>query len=87
MQKLSLPTTSAGYIVEHILKMSNFRIGDAMVSENHHNFIINTGNATAESYLSVMREIIERTKKTCGIQLIPEIFLLGFTDREIENLY
>ena len=87
MQRLSLPTTSAGYIIEHILKMTDFRVGDAMISEAHHNFIINVGNATAEDYIAVMREIIQRTKTMLGVQLIPEIFLMGFTAQELEGIY
>ena len=87
MKKLNLPTTSAGYIIEHILKMTNFRIGDAQISKAHHNFIVNVGDATADDYLAIIKEIIKRTKETLGIELIPEIFLIGFTGREQEGIY
>ncbi len=87
MKKLNLPTTSAGYIIEHILKMTNFRIGDAQVSKAHHNFIVNIGDATAEDYLAVIKEIIKRTKDALGIELIPEIFLIGFTEEEKKGIY
>ncbi len=86
MKKLNLPTTSAGYIIEHILKMTNFRIGDAQISEAHHNFIVNVGDATADDYLAVIKEIIKKTEASLGIRLIPEIFLIGFTQQEQEEI-
>lgn len=83
--KLGFPTTSVGFIVEHELGMTDFRIGDAAVSTNHHNFIVNLGHATASDYLSVVKEIYRRTKEKLGIELVPEIFFLGFEDNEIKE--
>lgn len=83
--KLGFPTTSVGFIVEHELKMTDFRVGDAAVSANHHNFIVNLGHATASDYLKVVKEIYRRTKKKLGIELVPEIFFLGFEDDEIKE--
>lgn len=76
----NFPTTSVGYIVEHQLKMTGFRIGDAMVSPNHHNFIVNMGKATAADYLAVIKEITRRTKQELNIEIKPEIFFLGFEE-------
>lgn len=76
--RLGYPTTSVGYIVEHVLKMTGYRAGDAAISTAHHNFIVNEGHATAKDYRAVMNEIARRTKEECGITLISEIFLLGF---------
>jgi len=76
-EKLGYPTTSAGYIIEHPLKMTGFRIGDAMIATTHHNFIVNMGKATAKDYLAVIKEIQKRSKKEVGIELIPEIVMLG----------
>lgn len=87
MDDWGFPTTSVGYIVEHILKMSEFSIGDAEVSTAHHNFIVNKGNATAKDYLTVIKEIIKRTKEELDIKLVPEIFLLGFSDKELEDIF
>jgi UDP-N-acetylmuramate dehydrogenase len=83
-EKFGYPTTGTGYIVEHILKMTGFRIGDAAISTAHHNFIINEGKATAKDYLAVMKEIAQRTHKELDIKLIPEIILLGFSEDEIK---
>jgi UDP-N-acetylmuramate dehydrogenase len=82
-ERLGFPTTSAGYVVEHVLKMGDYRIGNAGVSTAHHNFVVNLGGATASDYLSVLGEIVRRTKDATGIDLIPEIFLLGFSQEEL----
>lgn len=76
-ERLDLPTTSAGYIIEHILKMGGYKVGGAMISTAHHNFIVNNGGATAADYLAVMREVQKRAHEKLGIELEPEIVLLG----------
>lgn len=85
-EKLGYPTTSVGYIVEHVLNKKSFQIGDAKVSDRHAAFIENTGSATAQDYLKVIRTIIEETKEKTGITLKPEIFFLGFSDSELEGI-
>jgi hypothetical protein len=65
--------------------MGGFRIGDAMVSQEHHNFIVNAGKAKARDYLAVMKEIYKRAKNELDVELIPEIFLLGFKDSQIRQ--
>ncbi len=82
-EKFGYPTTATGYIVEHVLKMKGFKIGDAAIYPKHHNFIVNEGNATAKDYLAVMKEIYDRAKEKLGIKLRPEMFLLGFDDEKI----
>lgn len=76
-ERLGYPTTSVGYIVEHVVKMSGFHVGDAYISPSHHNFIENKGNATAKDYKAVITEIQKRVKTTTGIEIEPEIFFLG----------
>lgn len=84
--KLGYPTTSVGYIVEHILHKKGFNIGDAKVSEKHAAFIENTGTATAKDYLEVIKTIVTQTKEKTGITLKPEIFFLGFEDSELVGI-
>ena len=85
-ERLGYPTTGIGYIVEHVIKFSGFRVGDAAVSLAHHNFIENAGNATAKEYISVIKEIQKATLKANGLKLHPEIFFLGFTEQEIKDI-
>lgn len=84
-EKLGLPTTSTGFVVEHLLKMTGFRIGDAAISKDHHNFIVNEGRSTAREYLEVMKTIYKRAKEELKVELVPEIFLLGFEENEIKE--
>lgn len=43
------------------------------VSEKHSNFIVNTGDGTAEDYLSIAYEIIDKVKEKYGIKLVMEV--------------
>lgn len=75
------PTPSVGYIVDKIVKLSGYRMGDAAISDAHKNFIVNQGQATARDYLRVMEKIFQEVRRKTGIKLVPEIFLLGFNPR------
>ncbi len=85
-EELKFPTTSVGYIVEHILNKKNFQVGDAKVSDKHAAFIENVGQATARDYLEIIKIIIEETKNKTGITLKPEIFFLGFKKQDLEGI-
>ena len=43
------------------------------VSEKHSNFIVNTGNGTAEDYLNIAYEIQDKVKEKYGIKLVMEV--------------
>lgn len=77
---LGYPTTSVGYIIEHILNMTGYQVGGAAISPNHHNFIVNVGGATAKDYLAVRDEIVRRAKEVIGLELEDEIIRLGEFD-------
>lgn len=47
--------------------------GGACVSEKHCNFIVNTGNASAEDYLALVDEIIEKVRDKYGVELQTEM--------------
>ena len=51
--------------------------GDAQVSRNHANFIVNTGKATASDVLSIIEHIERKVKAEKGIELEREVRLLG----------
>jgi len=81
-KRLGVPTQSTGYLIENVLKLTGFKIGDAAISKIHHNFIVNQGHATARQFLGVMKKIYVEAQKV-GIKLKPEIVLLGFSKDEI----
>jgi len=76
-ERLNFPTTSAGYIVEHVLKLGGRKVGGAKISTAHHNFIVNDGGATARDYMELLNLIRDETKKMLKIDLVPEMILLG----------
>ncbi len=53
------------------------RVGGAMISEKHANFIVNTGGATAKDILALLHLAQERVGKETGIRLQPEIRVIG----------
>ena len=57
--------------------LKGFSIGGAMVSTKHANFIVNTGNATAEDIEAVIVEISKKVKRKTGIKLIQEVRVIG----------
>jgi UDP-N-acetylmuramate dehydrogenase len=66
----------AGKLIEKA-GLKGKRIGGAMVSEEHANWIVNTGGATAKDILSLMDLIRDEVKRMTGIHLEPEIKILG----------
>jgi len=52
-------------------------IGNAEVSDKHANFIINSGSASAEDIESLILLIQEKVKLDHGIDLIPEVRIVG----------
>ena len=57
------------------------RKGDAMVSEKHCNFLINTGDATAADIESLGEEVRRRVKAQSGVDLQWEIRRIGVPAR------
>lgn len=66
----------AGRLIE-AADLKGARIGDAQVSTRHANFIVNRGNAKAEDVLTLMKLIKEEVSKRFGIDLTPEVRVLG----------
>lgn len=65
------PGDSAGRIIES-LGLKGMKIGGAMVSEKHANFIINTGSATGEEIKELINKVRDIVKEKTGIELILE---------------
>ncbi len=72
----NMPGQPAGKIIEE-LGMKGMNNGDAQISEKHANFIINKGNAKASDILKLIALIQARAKKEKGINLEPEIVIIG----------
>lgn len=67
---------AAGYLIESV-GLKGFIIGGAKISDKHANFIVNTGNATAEDILNLMDKAVHCVENFYGIHLEPEVNILG----------
>lgn len=70
------PGEFAGRLLESV-GMKGCRIGGAVVSTQHANFILNMGGASAEDVYALMCEGQRRVYEAYGIRLEPEIRLIG----------
>jgi len=66
----------AGRIIE-AAGLKGLRIGGARVSEQHANFIVNTGGATAKDVTNLIEAVQERIWTDMGIRLEPEVVIIG----------
>jgi UDP-N-acetylmuramate dehydrogenase len=69
------PAASAGQLIDRA-GCKGLRIGEAMVSERHANFIINCGQATAADTLRLIDAVRERVLTHAGIVLELEVRIL-----------
>ncbi len=53
------------------------KVGDAMISSKHANFIVNKGNATTRQILSLINIVIDEVKSKTGIELKTEVEVVG----------
>ena len=70
------PGDYAGRLIEQA-GLKGLRIGDAQVSTEHANFIINIGQATASDVYTLILKIHEEVRRQFGISLDLEIQLVG----------
>lgn len=66
----------AGRLVEKV-GLKGKRIGGAMISDKHANFIVNTGDAKAEDILALLCLAREKVRDETGVELVPEIQVVG----------
>jgi UDP-N-acetylenolpyruvoylglucosamine reductase len=66
----------AGKLIDE-LGLKGTRVGGAVVSDIHGNFIINEGNATATDVLKLIELIKQRAKAARGIDLETEVEIIG----------
>lgn len=66
------PGQSAGRLID-LAGCKGLQVGGARVSEQHANFIVNTGEATFEDVTGLMALVQKRVQDAHGVQLIPEV--------------
>jgi len=70
------PGRSAGQLIEEA-GLRGTRIGDAQISHQHANYIVNTGRAKAAEVLKLINLAKERVNQLFGVELELEIELIG----------
>lgn len=81
VEAISVPTperiTSAGYLIDKA-GLKGKRIGDAMISDLHANFILNMGQAKAEDVVGLVTLMKDEVYKRFGVHLALEVKTVGF---------
>jgi UDP-N-acetylmuramate dehydrogenase len=70
------PARHAAQLIESA-GLKGHRIGGAVVSDKHANFIINTGDATADDVEQLIQHIRDVVLDRHGISLEPEVHIVG----------
>ena len=85
-QPLSMPSAGStfkrpeGYFAGKLIEdagLKGYSIGGAKVSEKHSGFIVNTGNATAQDVLLLIRHIQKTVEEKFGVELKTEVKIVG----------
>ena len=70
------PSIPAGRLIEE-LGMKGASVGGAVVSQEHGNFIVNDGNATARDVLALIALLQSKARAGRGIELHTEVEIIG----------
>jgi UDP-N-acetylmuramate dehydrogenase len=68
------PGLSTGKMIDE-LGMKGMRVGGAVISERHANFIVNRYDAKAADFFRLMEIMQERIQKACGVELEAEVIV------------
>lgn len=78
------PGDFAGRLIE-AAGLKGRRIGGAVVSEKHANFIVNAGKATAADIEALIEEVIATVQQRSGVRLEPEVRIVGERAAEAQH--
>ena len=85
-QPLELPSAGSmfkrpvGYFAGTLIEqtgLKGYTVGGAQVSTKHAGFVVNVGGATAKDVLQLIRDVQARVLAAQGVQLEPEVLVLG----------
>ena len=77
-EKIKGGKIAVGYLIEQC-GLKGEKVGNAMIAQEHANFIVNLGGAKAEDVVALIKLCKEKVKEKFGIELEEEIRYLGFT--------
>lgn len=70
-----------GYFAGKLIQdagLKGYTVGGAQISEKHSGFVINRGGATAEEVRFLIRQVQQKVRSQFGVELEPEVRMLGF---------
>lgn len=70
-------TLPAGWLIDFV-GLRGKKIGGAMISDKHPNYLVNTGTATAEDVMMLASLVKTRVRDELGIRLRAEVQFVGF---------
>lgn len=85
-QPVSVPSAGStfkrpeGYFAGKLIQdagLMGYSVGGAAVSEKHAGFVVNNGGATAKDVLELIEHIQKTVKEKFGVELEPEVRLIG----------
>lgn len=85
-QPLDMPSAGStfkrpeGYFAGKLIMdagLRGFSVGGAQISEKHCGFVVNTGKATANDVLTLIRDVQKRVRDKFGVELETEVKFLG----------
>lgn len=79
------PGDSAGRLID-AAGLKELRVGSAMVSEKHANFIQADLDGSADDVMALMVEIVDRVRSAFGVHLHAETVLVGFADKLVDHV-
>jgi UDP-N-acetylmuramate dehydrogenase len=65
---------SAGRMIDE-LGLKGHRVGDAMVSDRHANFFVNSGKASCSDMLKLIEDVRDRVRSAYGVELENEVIV------------
>jgi UDP-N-acetylmuramate dehydrogenase len=71
------PGDYAGRLIDEV-GLKGRQVGDAVISQDHANFLVNRGEATARDLLTLMALARHRVRDAYEIELRPEVRFVGF---------
>ena len=74
---MGLETTSIGYIIDKILNLKGYKIGQSSVSLAHANFITTATGAKAKDVADIIDYIKQTAKEKLGLELHEEVVRVG----------
>tara|TARA_Y100000996_G_scaffold146007_2_gene112394 strand:+ start:490 stop:1431 length:942 start_codon:yes stop_codon:yes gene_type:complete len=76
---------AAGYLIDQS-GLKGTKMGDALISEKHANFIVNLGSASSEDVIYLIKLIKKKVLEKFKISLELEIKLIGFSESLIKDV-